>query len=195
MPDLYHVVTYAGPFGYIKPWTAVRDGETFSQTFLSPSTVEGMRQKLGVAAIVRHRLAHRGLSLQQEQVHAAGWTTEGAGKGALLRKTGVLVRWVMLQPLLHLAFATADDAETAAADHLCLCRNEDLVFPVPHGPAGAPLVAVMTPDVFDALDGFELVPGNGPESIPLGANRYDPDAPPARGRVLVVGNASGEEDR
>ena len=27
------VVTYKGQFGFIKPWTAVRDGETFSQQF------------------------------------------------------------------------------------------------------------------------------------------------------------------
>lgn len=29
-----YIVTYKGPFGFIKPWTAVRDGETFSQQFL-----------------------------------------------------------------------------------------------------------------------------------------------------------------
>lgn len=27
----YHVVKYSGPFGFIKPWTAVRDIETYSQ--------------------------------------------------------------------------------------------------------------------------------------------------------------------
>ena len=32
-----YVVTYKGQFGFIKPWTAVRDGETFSQQFLTPS--------------------------------------------------------------------------------------------------------------------------------------------------------------
>ena len=31
-----YVVTYRGPFGFIKPWTAVRDGETFSQTGADP---------------------------------------------------------------------------------------------------------------------------------------------------------------
>jgi hypothetical protein len=29
-----YVVKYSGPFGFIKPWTAVRDNETFSQQFL-----------------------------------------------------------------------------------------------------------------------------------------------------------------
>ena len=27
---MYYTVKYSGPFGFIKPWTAVRDGETFS---------------------------------------------------------------------------------------------------------------------------------------------------------------------
>lgn len=42
----YYVVKYSGPFGFIKPWTAVRDSETFSQQFLTPSIVEGMEKKL-----------------------------------------------------------------------------------------------------------------------------------------------------
>ena len=58
------VVHYQGPFGYIKPWTAVRDGETYSQQFLTPSIVEGMEKKLfpetlsekGIQKIVRHKL-------------------------------------------------------------------------------------------------------------------------------------------
>lgn len=31
-----YIVTYKGRFAFIKPWTAVRDGETFSQQFLPP---------------------------------------------------------------------------------------------------------------------------------------------------------------
>lgn len=42
----FHVVKYSGPFGFIKPWTAVRDSETFSQQFLTPSIVEGIEKKL-----------------------------------------------------------------------------------------------------------------------------------------------------
>jgi len=38
-----YVVKYDGHFGFIKPWTAVRDGEPFSQQFLTPSIVERMR--------------------------------------------------------------------------------------------------------------------------------------------------------
>ena len=40
------IVKYSGKFGFIKPWTAVRDGETFSQQFLTPSTIKGIELKL-----------------------------------------------------------------------------------------------------------------------------------------------------
>ncbi|HPG73661.1 MAG TPA: hypothetical protein PLM49_05165, partial [Bacteroidales bacterium] len=58
---MYYIVKYSGPFGFIKPWTAVRDaggGETFSQQFLTPSIIEGMRQKLEVSGIARHKLTY-----------------------------------------------------------------------------------------------------------------------------------------
>lgn len=177
-----YVVRYTGPFGFIKPWTAVRDGETFSQAFLTPSIVEGMRIKLGVAAILRHRLSHEGLSRQQEQVQAAGWASKKIGGGkALVRETGVLTRGVMLRPTLHLAFATPEDAAVAASDHLCLCRNEDLVFPVQ---VNGQLVQEMTSDEFDAFGGFETIEDDGPGGIPLGFNRYTGET--MRGRLVVV---------
>ena len=43
---MLYVVKYTGMFGFIKPWTAVRDSETFSQQFLTPSIVEGIEKKL-----------------------------------------------------------------------------------------------------------------------------------------------------
>lgn len=41
-----YIVTYKGQFGFIKPWTAVRDGETFSQQFLTPSIIEGIEKAI-----------------------------------------------------------------------------------------------------------------------------------------------------
>lgn len=58
-----YIVIYKGKFGFIKPWTAVRDGETFSQQFLTPSIIEGIEKKLfpellecngEICKIVRH---------------------------------------------------------------------------------------------------------------------------------------------
>ena len=181
MAETYHVVTFAGPFGFIKPWTAVRDDLTYSQTFLTPSTVEGMRQKLGVSAVLRHRLSHAGLSQQQEQVQSAGFATSGRGAAKVYtRPRAVIDRGFMLSPVLHLAFATAEDAAKAAPQHLCLCRNEDLVYPV-ESPQELARAA------FDRLDGFELLFEDGPSSFLVGYNRYAGGAP-MRGRLIVVGD-------
>ena len=184
----YYVVTYTGPFGFIKPWTAVRDGETFSQQFLTPSIIEGMRVKLGVSVILRHRLSHAGISRQQEQVQAVGWKSKKVDNGkALIRESGVLTRGVMLRPLLSLAFATAEDAEIAKTDHLCLCRNEDLVFPTE---INGGLVREMTAEEFDAVDGFEMRFEDGPGSIPLGVSRYTEEMMYGRLTGGHVANAS-----
>lgn len=70
---MLYVVKYTGPFGFIKPWTAVRDSKTFSQQFLTPSIIEGIRQKLEVKTILRHKLTYTSISVQQEQTQTRGW--------------------------------------------------------------------------------------------------------------------------
>ena len=93
----YYVVKYGGPFGFIKPWTAVRDasgGETYSQQFLTPSIIEGIRQKLEVTAIMRHKLSYAGINIQQEVVQAKAWSKKG--------KTFMRARSVLKRLLLHL---------------------------------------------------------------------------------------------
>ncbi len=178
----YYVVTYKGPFGYIKPWTAVRDGETFSQQFLTPSIVEGMQIKLGVPVIIRHRITHCGFTSQQERTQSAGFDLKVVKKrrqATYVRQQSILKRGVMLQPTLHLAFETIEHAETAASEHLCLCRNEDVVLPI-----GPPLS--MTQATFDSLDGYELLFGEGPNSFLVGTNRYKAGAP-MYGTLTVTG--------
>src|SRR5690606_34960379 len=84
----YFVVKYSGPFGFIKPWTAVRDSETFSQQFLTPSIVEGIEKKLfpnllgapGIQKIVGHRLSYDQVSGQQEVIQTRGWNSTRKGR-------------------------------------------------------------------------------------------------------------------
>ena len=173
MSETYYVVTYAGPFGFIKPWTAVRDELTYSQQFLTPSMVEGMRQKLDVSEISRHRLTHDGFSVQGETTQSAGIdrkTVKKRQEVTYKRATAVLDRGVMLNPRLHLAFPSREDAENAHRQHLCLSRNEDVVMP--DGP-----IRGMAESEFDELTGFELVFGQGEDAFMVGYNRYKNGAP------------------
>ena len=176
----YHVVQWQGPFGFIKPWTAVRDGETFSQQFLTPSIVEGMEKKLfpellgekGIKRIVRHRLRYDQMDAQQEVTQTRGWNYK---KNSAERPRSILTRQVLLNPTLYLAFANTDYAELAATQHLCLCRNEDLVYP------SGPVMSVLAEEFDigkDAWAGFELLFGReASDAFLVGYNRYDNGAP------------------
>lgn len=180
---MLYVVKYTGPFGYLKPWTAVRDGETYSQQFLTPSVIEGMRQKLGVSAILRYRLSYDTLSQQQEVVHARAFKENRRGQ-ILGRDRGIILRNVLLNPVLHLAFPTRKEAETAARQHLCLCRNEDVVLPVG-------LVQEVSEEDFAAIDGFELqftADGSEDGSFLVGFNRFADNAP-MYGQLFITGRA------
>lgn len=161
---MLYVVKYAGPFGYIKPWTAVRDSETYSQQFLTPSIVEGMEKKLfpelldtalyppgKIYKIRRHRLNYTGLSGQQERTQSKGISVRTVDKKKFpSRELSILIRNVMLEPNLYLAFAEKEDAERAFEQHICLCRNEDILLP-------EEMLTFADEAAFDAIEGFELL--------------------------------------
>ena len=153
----YYVVKYTGPFGFIKPWTAVRDKETFSQQFLTPSIIEGIEKKIfpellqtkGIQKILRHRLNYLGIDIQQERT----WSKGGfkASKKGKTWKTNLAVidRGIMLQPHLYLVFESRQDAQKALKEHICLCRNEDIMLPK--------TIFESSEAEFDQIDGFELL--------------------------------------
>ena len=92
---MYYTVKYSGTFGFIKPWTAVRDaggGETYSQQFLTPSIIEGLMQKLEVTEIVRHKLTYAGVNLQQEVIQAKGWEKKNK---MYIKNRSILKRGIM----------------------------------------------------------------------------------------------------
>mgnify|MGYP003488846239 CR=1 FL=1 len=112
---MYYVVKYTGKFGFIKPWTAVRDGETFSQQFLTPSTIEGIEKKLfpellenngEIRKIQRHKLSYDAIDTQQEVTQIRGWKVT---RNEMTRERSILKRGVMLNPVLYLAFAEKTD--------------------------------------------------------------------------------------
>ena len=186
---LYHLVSWTGPFGFIKPWTAVRDGETFSQQFLTPSIVEGMEKKLfpellgvrGIQRVLRHRLRYDQMDAQQEVTQTRGWNVT---KMRAERPRSIITRQVLLNPTLTLAFRTVSDAQIAVQQHLCLCRNEDLVYPIGNVQS---VSAQAFNDNIDEWPGFELLFGETEsDSFLVGYNRYD-SAAPMYGSLRVYG--------
>lgn len=184
----YYIVTYQGAFGFIKPWTAVRDSEVFSQQFLTPSIVEGIEKKLfpelleveGISKIKAHRLSYDQINEQQEVTQTRGWNSVRKGKQFLFeRNTSILVRGILINPVLHLAFATLEDAEAAATQHICLCRNEDVLLPIE--------ITEINQEDFDEEDfpGYELVFEKTNKSFIVGYNRYSNEA--MYGWLKIVG--------
>lgn len=174
---IYFVVEYDGEFGFIKPWTAVRDGETYSQQFLTPSIIEGIRQKLEVKEILRHKLSYTGINVQQEKVHARAWNKSGKKYS---RETSILLRGVMIKPVLFLAFSSKEDADKAKCQHICLCRNEDIFLP-------KATITEMIEEDFNQIEGFELRFGKNEQSFLVGYNRFENNQP-MYGWIEITGN-------
>ena len=175
---MLYLLKYSGPFGIIKHWTAVRDGKTFSQQFLTPSIVEGIRQKLEVSSIARHKLTYTSISVQQEQTQTRGWEKKTQLK-MMVRNQSILERGVMIDPILYLAFENEEDATKSISQHICLCRNEDVLFPDSE-------IIQMDDLEFDQLTGFELRFGENEKSFLVGFNRFD-EAKPMYGWLEISG--------
>lgn len=162
---MYYVVKYTGPFGFIKPWTAVRDSKTFSQQFLTPSIIEGIRQKLEVKTILRHKLTYTSISVQQEQTQTRGWEKKKQQK-IMVRNQSILERGVLIDPILYLAFESEEDAYKASQQHICLCRNEDVLLP-------DLTIEPITEVGFDEITGFELKFEKNEKSFLVGFDRFN----------------------
>jgi hypothetical protein len=188
------IVKYTGPFGFIKPWTAVRDEEVYSQQFLTPSLVAGLERKLfpdllqepwGIYKIKGHRLTYSQISQQQEQTQPRGWNEKGRGaKKEYSRPYAILKRGILINPILFLVFDNRDDAEKASQQHICLARNEDILYPEEG-------IIETTLEDFNENEelfyGFELVFEKNDNAFLVGYNRLN-DNQPMHGWLRVVGN-------
>lgn len=208
------VLKFSGCFGFLKPWTAVRDSETFSQQFLTPSILEGIEKKLfpelltqkGLQNfIVGHRLNYTGISRQQEQTWSKAWIEkkgEPIIEQRLVKKksieewkeikiptvtrrpaTGILIRGVLIEPNLYLAFSKEEYALQAAQQHICLCRNEDVMLPDEEAEK-------VSDDVWysEAFPGFELLmPENTNARFKVGYNRFN-EVSPMYGEIKSYGD-------
>lgn len=184
-----YVVKYTGPFGFIKPWTAVRDSETYSQQFLTPSIIAGIERKLfpellkdddgETKKIVGHKLNYCGLSVQQEKTWSKGGIHVKCEKGIYKTNLGIINRGIMIEPHLYLAFNTKEDAERAFIQNICLCRNEDILLPAD--------LLEMELETFEAIEGFELKFTNNKNGFKVGYNRFK-KAGEMYGELKVTGN-------
>jgi len=137
-----NILKYEGSFGFIKPWTAVRDSVTKSNHYLTPSILMGIERKLfpelslndngKLNKISRYRLSFQDISFQQESTLAVNYVRKGNKKKGFHfeRKNGIVSRGLLINPVLYLVFNSEIDIQSAKNEHICLCRNEDIMLPV-----------------------------------------------------------------
>ena len=83
----------------------------------------------------------------------------------MVRNQSILERGVMIDPLLFLAFESEEDAVKASQQHICLCRNEDVLLPDLK-------IEPLSELEFDRLTGFELKFGQSEKSFLVGFDRF-----------------------
>lgn len=177
-----YVVKYVGSFGFIKPWTAVRDSKTKSCDYLTPSILMGMERKLfptisrnengKLNKIIRYRLSFQDISFQQETTQSINYELQKAQNGEkyYAPNTSTINRGVLINPILYLMFDSKESAEKALSQHICLCRNEDVML-------GTELIELENENDFDdeiLFSGYESFScdENDENSIYCGMNKY-----------------------
>jgi len=192
-----YAIRYSGPFGFIKPWTAVRDGETYSQQFLTPSIVEGIEKKLfpellvknenelfiyrGIFKVKSYRLSYQSIDVQQERTWAKGGISVYKEDGIYKTNMGIIKRGIMINPTLHILIEEKKDAEKAFKNTICLCRNEDLLFPE--------ALEEIEMSEFDLIPGFEFISTEPSKGFKVGYNRFRNES--MYGHLKIVGNPVG----
>jgi hypothetical protein len=139
-----------------------------------------MRQKLQAKSILRHKLSFSKFDKQQEQT-----------RPKLIKKPGhnfsILTRGILINPELVLGFESKEDAEVAFDQHICLCRNEDILLP--DKSAG---ISALSEEEFDALEGFELKFTGSDKGFMVGYNRFN-DFEPMYGELEITDGAIRDE--
>jgi hypothetical protein len=181
----YHVVCYSGVFAFMKPPGALRDKFSKSETFLSPSTQEGIAKKLEVSGILRHRLRCFDVQKLNEMAKAPNYKKpkkdSTPDKGKNVQEIGALI-----YPKLFLAFPTNEEAIKASENHIFLSRQEFILTPER---IDGKLVTNMTQMEFDALYGWEFISTGNPSDMFVGIHRYSGEK--SFGIVVVHGDPLG----
>lgn len=183
-------VKYEGTFAFIKPWTAVRDSEIYSQQFLTQSIIEGIEKKLFPELlnedydlpkkILRYRLNYLAIDLQQEVIWSKGLLDDKS----LRRNKSILKRGVLINPKLYLLFSDEADAQIAFTQSICLVRNEDLMFPME--------IKETNYEDFEQIPGFELIFSDNKNGFLVGVNRFSNNE--MYGILKIYGNPMSNEN-
>ena len=160
--------------GYLRPWNSVRDGETYSLTYLIPSNIDGIKDELKCQRnIIRHKLRFNGMT--EEFIKSPEIRYSQKGKDKLKRKSGISVIHQICNPEIILGFENPDDANRAATQTLYVGQTQYEIYPTTFEDDDKDkdrLVVELSEDEFDKLRGTETFKTDKEHGVYCGNNRY-----------------------
>ena len=160
--------------GYLRPWNSVRDGETYSLTYLIPSNIDGIKDELKCQGnIIGHKLRFNGMT--EEFIKSPEIRYSQKRKDKLKRKGGISVIHQICNPEIILGFDNPDDANRAATQTLYVGQTQYEIYPTTFEDDDKDkdrLVVELSEDEFDKLRGTETFETDKEHGVYCGNNRY-----------------------
>lgn len=165
-------------FGFIKPYNAVRDEETYSLTYIPTSMLNGIEFENGLPfdSIKRHKLIFRqdGMAFEQVKTHLYavmnkkrdGLLSLSLSKNEKERDNEINIYKIhkLVNPEIILAFDDKELAEKMSNSMIYVGRMEYQIF------SGD--VEEMSEEEFNEIDGVETFPTNNEYAVFCGFNRW-----------------------
>lgn len=177
---MLYCVRFKSPFcgvGYIRPWNSVRDGETYSLTYLPTSFINGIEVEQKCSGkILRHKLRFNGMV--QEFFRSGTDNVARYGKGT---NNGISTIHQLYNPEIILGFEKLEDAQEVSKRYLYVGQRQYMVFPCnfyeDSDDGSDDLIVEMTDEEFSKLRGSETFPSdeNDEEAVYCGNNRQNGD--------------------
>lgn len=166
--------------GYIRPWNSVRDGETYSLTYLPTSFINGIEMEhCCKGKILRHKLRFKGMTEELFVSESTeGYVLCGRGKNKKYEKKtfrdhAISIIHQICLPEIILGFELKEDAEDAARNYLYVGQSQYLIFPCEFNDGEDELIVEMDDEEFSKLSGTETFPSteDDEDAVYVGNNR------------------------
>ena len=162
--------------GYIRPWNAVRDGETYSLTYLIPSFIDGVADELKCKGkILRHKLRFNGMTselFKSPQIKKKSKKSDG---DKVFRDQAISKIHQLMQPEIILGFETLEDAKNAAQNTIYVGQTQYMIFPVSffnEENDDDDIIVEISDEEFSKLEGTETFQTTESNGVYCGNNRF-----------------------
>ena len=170
--------------GYIRPWNSVRDGETYSLTYLPTSFINGIECENKLSGkILRHKLRFKGMTKELfvgEETNGLVLTGRGKVKQYEFKRTrehGISTVHQLSCPEIILGFEKLEDAQELAKNCIYVGQTQYIIYPVNFDDEDDDIdgttIVELTDDEFSKLSGTETFASteDDEEAIYCGNNR------------------------